>query len=255
MAERRDTFVPPATRCGHQAALAEALGLPRQDLPRLHSRQYWDELLDRVRTDPECKETAETLHSRRQNARELERPDGGTLAERIAWRVEQECWTAAKTGAFDAGKFVDAVMEHVGPLVERLHQAAASARDSAAYAEQGWTEVERLRAELAEARAALDERPTEEDWNGLVHNHRQVLAAGTTLVEQKDLLLWLHAEAAWQRDEAIDVLADLADDSPCVYDHHGYCQGHGWLYDSPCPQKRLRDFAARGGTAEEGRSR
>jgi hypothetical protein len=49
-AQRRTTYVDPRSRCGHAAQLAEALGLPTEDLPRRHSRQYWDDLLDKVRT-------------------------------------------------------------------------------------------------------------------------------------------------------------------------------------------------------------
>ena len=47
--QRRATYVDPRSRCGHAAQLAEALGLPAEGLPRRHSRQYWDDLLDKVR--------------------------------------------------------------------------------------------------------------------------------------------------------------------------------------------------------------
>ena len=37
---------------------------------------------------------------------------------------------------------------------------------------------------------------------------------------------------------------DLADDGTCWYDHHGYCQEHGWFATDPrCPHARARDIA------------
>lgn len=30
-------------------------------------------------------------------------------------------------------------------------------------------------------------------------------------------------------DELRVLLADLVDPEPCGFDHHGYCQEHGWL--------------------------
>lgn len=39
------------------------------------------------------------------------------------------------------------------------------------------------------------------------------------------------------------ILEDLEENEPCFYDHHGYCQAHGWFETDPvCPQKRLRDI-------------
>lgn len=40
------------------------------------------------------------------------------------------------------------------------------------------------------------------------------------------------------------VLRDLIDDEPCRFDHHGYCQTHGWLQPGRCPVARARDLLA-----------
>ena len=39
------------------------------------------------------------------------------------------------------------------------------------------------------------------------------------------------------------LLADLIDPDPCTFDHHGYCQAHGWLTDeSRCPHLRAKEL-------------
>jgi hypothetical protein len=39
------------------------------------------------------------------------------------------------------------------------------------------------------------------------------------------------------------LLEDLADPDPCQYDHHGYCQAHGWLQTDPrCPHLRAKEL-------------
>lgn len=44
-------------------------------------------------------------------------------------------------------------------------------------------------------------------------------------------------------DQAISIIKDLIDDEPCRFDHHGYCQSHGWMATwPPCPQKRAKEF-------------
>jgi hypothetical protein len=47
--------------------------------------------------------------------------------------------------------------------------------------------------------------------------------------------------------EALALLADLVDDDPCSFDHHGHCQTHGWTGDDPCPYPRARQLLARRG--------
>lgn len=43
----------------------------------------------------------------------------------------------------------------------------------------------------------------------------------------------------------LELIADLTDLSPCWYDHHGYCQGHGWMATEPrCPHARAAEVLA-----------
>lgn len=40
---------------------------------------------------------------------------------------------------------------------------------------------------------------------------------------------------------ATALIGELHDDSPCWYDHHGFCQGHGWMEaDIECPHARAK---------------
>lgn len=44
---------------------------------------------------------------------------------------------------------------------------------------------------------------------------------------------------------ALTILADMVDPDPCWYDHHGYCQAHGWTQTEPrCPHARARELLA-----------
>lgn len=45
--------------------------------------------------------------------------------------------------------------------------------------------------------------------------------------------------------EACALIADLADDEECSFDHHGGCQEHGYLSLEPgekCPNQAAKDF-------------
>jgi hypothetical protein len=45
------------------------------------------------------------------------------------------------------------------------------------------------------------------------------------------------------RAELIEIIRDLTDPDPCQYDHHGYCQAHGWMDTEPrCPHARAADL-------------
>ena len=49
------------------------------------------------------------------------------------------------------------------------------------------------------------------------------------------------------RTELRDLLSDLAEfgEDPCEFDHHGYCQTHGWTAAEPrCPFARVKEFLA-----------
>lgn len=56
-----------------------------------------------------------------------------------------------------------------------------------------------------------------------------------------------YAAGASSRDEEVErlraLVADFVDSDPCRYDHHGYCQAHGWFEtDPPCPHKRAKEL-------------
>jgi hypothetical protein len=43
------------------------------------------------------------------------------------------------------------------------------------------------------------------------------------------------------RNDLLDVIRDLTDPDECDYDHHGYCQAHGWFETDPtCPHARAK---------------
>lgn len=61
----------------------------------------------------------------------------------------------------------------------------------------------------------------------------------------------LRAEQALE--EAIGILNDLTDPDDCWYDHHGYCQAHGWTDTDPaCPHRRAKDVSALDGGQDGG---
>lgn len=46
--------------------------------------------------------------------------------------------------------------------------------------------------------------------------------------------------------DVIALVRDLTDPDACHFDHHGYCQAHGWMATRPrCPHVRAREFLAR----------
>ena len=61
----------------------------------------------------------------------------------------------------------------------------------------------------------------------MTHDHRQALAVEIAV------------------EALLDLIRDLYDDSDCWYDHHGYCQGHGWMKTDPaCPHARAKTMLA-----------
>lgn len=40
-------------------------------------------------------------------------------------------------------------------------------------------------------------------------------------------------------EQLLSLVADFVDDSPCRYDHHGYCQNHS-LHERPCPHETAK---------------
>jgi hypothetical protein len=62
---------------------------------------------------------------------------------------------------------------------------------------------------------------------------------------------WDFLEPDDAKDELLELIEELAelldgllDDSPCQYDHHGYCQSHR-LHKSPCPHERGKALLSR----------
>lgn len=50
----------------------------------------------------------------------------------------------------------------------------------------------------------------------------------------------------------VELIRDLADPDPCWFDHHGYCQAHGWTKTEPtCAHGRAQALLAKydGGTS------
>lgn len=44
-----------------------------------------------------------------------------------------------------------------------------------------------------------------------------------------------------------ELLDKLAEDTPCRFDHHGYCQEHGWLDEGPCPHRQADKLLRKAG--------
>lgn len=43
--------------------------------------------------------------------------------------------------------------------------------------------------------------------------------------------------------DVVELIRRLADPGPCAYDHHGYCQAHGWLETEPrCPHAQAQQL-------------
>lgn len=44
-------------------------------------------------------------------------------------------------------------------------------------------------------------------------------------------------------EELLELIDQMRDPDPCWYDHHGYCQAHGWMYTEPrCPHARAAEL-------------
>ena len=62
----------------------------------------------------------------------------------------------------------------------------------------------------------------------------------------KSLLAILDTPADARVAEWRGLVEDFLDPDPCSYDHHGYCQAHGWFEtEPPCPHKRARALLER----------
>ena len=54
------------------------------------------------------------------------------------------------------------------------------------------------------------------------------------------------AELEAERDRLRELVGELVDDDDCWFDHHGYCQAHGWCDTEPaCPHARGKALAGK----------
>lgn len=95
---------------------------------------------------------------------------------------------------------------------------------------------ERLIAERDEARQDRDE------WKALHGSAVYEMQARLDRQERAHAdLRRTHDQACAERDTYRDLAKDLYDDGECWFDHHGYCQEHGWFETEPaCPHGRAR---------------
>lgn len=62
-----------------------------------------------------------------------------------------------------------------------------------------------------------------------------------TLLDKQGEINDLRATVA----ELHGLIRDLADPDPCWFDHHGYCQAHGWMdTEPPCADGRAQKLLA-----------
>ena len=60
------------------------------------------------------------------------------------------------------------------------------------------------------------------------------------VADRAERLLDAHEAAA--RSPLLALIADFVDPDPCWFDHHGYCQAHGWFETDPkCPHARAKE--------------
>ncbi|MCP2162679.1 hypothetical protein [Williamsia serinedens] len=96
----------------------------------------------------------------------------------------------------------------------------------------------RARAEEVEPKAGL----VDEDfyrWATQAADDRDALLDRLAVAEERARELEATVQRVGaERDEARSLIGDLYDESECWYDHHGYCQAHGWTDTSLCPHRR-----------------
>lgn len=68
-------------------------------------------------------------------------------------------------------------------------------------------------------------------------------AAGTGMGEARAAARAMLTLAKRDARRIVDLLRDLTDPDPCTFDHHGYCQAHGWMATEPrCPHARAKEM-------------
>lgn len=62
--------------------------------------------------------------------------------------------------------------------------------------------------------------------------------------------IWTEGDVEYRVDREVQelkkIITDLTDPDPCSFDHHGYCQAHGWFDVEPkCPHARAKEIIAK----------
>lgn len=52
----------------------------------------------------------------------------------------------------------------------------------------------------------------------------------------------IQAAVQKERLKASEIIEQFVDDETCDYDHHGYCQTHGWMDESKCINQVANDY-------------
>jgi hypothetical protein len=80
---------------------------------------------------------------------------------------------------------------------------------------------------------------------GKAKQHEKRLENATYTAAEVKVLTETASKVALElgRREVMDLLADFVDTDDCWFDHHGYCQAHGWFRTDPtCPHARAKDL-------------
>ena len=72
-----------------------------------------------------------------------------------------------------------------------------------------------------------------------------------TFTENTEFLLSRVGVLEGQLATTRGLVADLVDGGKCTFDHHGYCQEHGWFETEPaCPHGRAKALGLDGGGSD-----
>lgn len=127
---------------------------------------------------------------------------------------------------YDGDRSVTSVEPPAERWEDRYHQAAAELREA-----RGETRIARSTWYGADAQC---DRETAEVVDAIL--------PAVMAVRDADL-----AQAQQRAEKAEALLRDLADPDPCVHDHHGGCQAHGYLSLEPgerCPHAEAKELLA-----------
>lgn len=77
-------------------------------------------------------------------------------------------------------------------------------------------------------------------WNGIGLAYSGYVRAGEIMRKALDARYEEGVKA--ERARIVEIMENLVDDDLCTYDHHGYCQTHGWMSSSTCPHKLGQNY-------------